>query len=68
MTETDVYNLSGKNIFDSVKGNVPEGSREVCDVFEDLMYVWNFKDSHLLVINWRSAQSKNTADTKHQVC
>lgn len=68
MTETDVYNLSGKSIFDSIKGNVPEGCREVCDVFEDLLYVWNYKESHLLVINWRSAQSTNTADAKHQVC
>lgn len=67
MTDTDTFNFAGLKIFDNVKGNLPEGAREICDVFEDLVFVWNFKDSNLLVANWRAAQVKDGKPTKYQV-
>lgn len=67
MTETDAFKLARLKMFDSIKGNLPEGAREICDVFEDLIFVWNFNESNLLVVNWRSAQTKEVANVKYQV-
>lgn len=67
MTDTDAFKLSGLSIFAKVKDNIAEDSREVCDVFEDLVFVWNHKEGNLMVTNWRSAQNKASKDVKHQV-
>ena len=67
MTDTDAFNFSTLKIFNSLKDNLTEGAREICDVFEDLCFLWNFKENNLYVTNWRAAQSKATKDVKHQV-
>lgn len=67
MTESDAFKFSRLKMFDSIKGNCPEGAREICDVFEDLLFVWSFSESNLLVVNWRSAQSNETKNAEHQV-
>jgi hypothetical protein len=67
MTETDAFKFANLKIFDSIKDNLPEGVREICDVFEDLVFVWDFKANCLLVANWRSAQAKDGKDVKFQV-
>lgn len=67
MTDTDAFKFNNFKIFDSVKDHLPDDAREICDVFEDLLFVWNFKECNLLVVNWRSAQSKNACDVKFQV-
>lgn len=67
MTETDAFKLARLKMFDLIKGNLPEGAREICDVFEDLLFVWNFNESNLLVVNWRSAQSKEVTSVNYQV-
>lgn len=67
MTDTDAFKFNNFKIFDSVKDNLPDDAREICDVFEDLLFVWNFKECNLLVVNWRAAQSKNSGDAKFQV-
>lgn len=67
MTDTDAFKLNNMKIFDVVKDCLPECAREICDVFEDLLFVWNYKDSNLLVVNWRAAQSKDVTMVKHQV-
>lgn len=66
MADTDVFNFANLRIFDSIKKNLPEGAREICDVFEDLVFVWNFKESNLLVANWRSAQARDIKATHFQ--
>lgn len=65
--DTDVFKFACLKIFDCVGGNLPEGAREICDVFEDLIFQWNFKESNLLVVNWRAAQSKDGKAVKYQV-
>ena len=65
MTDTDVFNFNSLKVFDSIKDNLIEGAREICDVFEDLLFVWN--RNNLQVVNWRSAQYKNVKDVKYQV-
>lgn len=67
MTDTDAFKLSNLSIFTKVKDNIAEDSREICDVFEDLLFVWNHKESNLMVTNWRSAQNKSSKGVKHQV-
>lgn len=67
MTDTDTLKFNSMKIFNSVKDNLPDGAREICDVFEDLLFVWNYKECNLLVVNWRSAQSKDAETVKHQV-
>lgn len=69
MTETDVFNFSKLKIFDNIKQNLPEEARHIVDVYEDLLFVWNFKENNLLVINWRQAQNKikNGNPVKYQV-
>lgn len=67
MTETDAFKFNNLKVFDSVKENLPDGAREISDVFEDLLFVWNFKENNLLVVNWRSAQSKDASSIKCQV-
>lgn len=67
MTDTDAFKFTNLKIFDSIKENLPEGARDVCDVFEDLVFVWNFKETNLFVVNWRAAQSKAVKDVKYQV-
>lgn len=65
MADTDVFNFNSYKIFDSIQDHLTEGAREICDVFEDLLFVWN--RNNLQVVNWRSAQSKNINDVKYQV-
>lgn len=67
MTDTDALSFSTLKIFDSVKDSLPDGAREICDVFEDLVFVWNFKENNLCLANWRSAQSKDVKSVKCQV-
>lgn len=61
--ETDVFNFNNWKVFDSVKDN--SSAREISDVYEDLVFVWN--RNNLQVVNWRSAQSKQGCDVKYQV-
>lgn len=65
MTDTDVFNFNSLKIFNSIKDNLTEDAREICDVFEDLLFVWN--RNNLQVVNWRSAQSKDVNEVKYQV-
>jgi hypothetical protein len=58
MTEIDVFKFSQLKVFDGVKGALPDESREVVDVYEDLLFVWSFKENNLQVVNWRAAQTK----------
>lgn len=67
MTDTDAFKLSGLSIFSKVKDIIAEESREICDVFEDLLFVWNHKEGNLMVTNWRSAQNKASKEVKFQV-
>lgn len=67
MTDTDAFKFTHFKIFDSIKECLPEGAREICDVYEDLVFVWNFKENNLFVVNWRTAQSKDVENLKHQV-
>lgn len=67
MTDTDALKFNSMKIFDAVKDDLPEGVLEICDVKEDLLFLWNYKDCNLLVVNWRSAQSKDAKTVKHQV-
>lgn len=67
MTETDAFKLARLEMFETIKDNLPEGSRDICDVHEDMLYLWNFKDANLVVINWRLAQSKEESNVTHQV-
>jgi hypothetical protein len=64
MTEIDVFNFSRLKIFDGIKSSLPDESREIVDVYEDLLFAWNFKENNLQVVNWRAAQTK---DPKIQV-
>jgi hypothetical protein len=57
MTEIDVFGFSKFKIFDSIKEHLPVESREIVDVFEDLLFVWNFKENVIQVVNWRNAQN-----------
>ncbi|KAG5681118.1 hypothetical protein PVAND_010578 [Polypedilum vanderplanki] len=58
MTEIDVFKFSQLKIFDGLKDNLPEESREIATVYEDLLFAWNFKENNLQVVNWRAAQNK----------
>ncbi|CRK99463.1 CLUMA_CG012569, isoform A [Clunio marinus] len=59
MTDIDVFKFSNMKIFESIQENLPDNAREICDVSEDLLFLWNYKESNLLVTNWRLAQSKS---------
>jgi hypothetical protein len=65
--DTDAFNFSNLKIFDSIKDTLPDGAREICDVFEDICFVWNFKENNLFVVNWRAAQAGDGNNVKHQV-
>lgn len=67
MTETDIFCFSKLKVFDSVKENLPDDAKEIMDVYEDLLFIWNFKSNNLRVINWRSAKNKEKDDVKYQV-
>lgn len=67
MTDTDALKFKSLTIFDSVKDYLPDGVREICDIKEDLLFVWNYSDCNLLVVNWRSAQSSDASTVKTQV-
>jgi len=68
MTDTDVFGFSSLKLFDSIKSDqLPDTAREICDVFEDLIFVWDYKESNLRVINWRATQSKDNKNVQHQV-
>lgn len=67
MTEIDAFNFSKLKVFENVKDNLPDDAREIADVYEDLLFVWNFKNNNLQVVNWRSAQNKDGKEVKHQV-
>lgn len=67
MAETDVFCLSKLKIFEGIKENTPKDSREIVDVYEDLLFLWNFKSNNLRVANWRSAQCKDRMEVKFQV-
>lgn len=66
--EIDVFKFSSLKVFDSIKENLPDEAREIADVHEDLLFVWNFKESNLQVVNFRAAQAiKNANNAKIQV-
>ena len=69
MLDIDFLKFSSLKVFDYVKDNLPDDAREIAEVYEDLLFVWNFKDSNIKVVNWRAAQtSSNTKkEIKHQV-
>lgn len=67
-TCTDSFNFASYKIFESIKDSLPEGTIvQIFDILDDLLFLWNFKDSNLLVLNWRAAQSKGGEVVKHQV-
>lgn len=67
-TCTDTFNFARYNIFESIKDSLPEGTIvQVFDILDDLLFLWNYKDSNLLVLNWRASQSKGSEVVKHQV-
>ncbi|CAO1403688.1 unnamed protein product [Diamesa serratosioi] len=66
-TCTDTFNFASYNIFESIKDSLPEGIIvQIFDVLDDLLFLWDFKDSTLLVLNWRAAQSKGGEVVRHQ--
>lgn len=67
MVEIDVFSFSKLKIFEGIKESLPDNSREIVDVYEDLLFIWNFKDNNLRVVNWRSVQSKERLEVKYQV-
>lgn len=69
MLDTDFLKFSSLKVFDCVKDNLPDNSREIAEVYEDLLFVWNFKNNNIKVVNWRATQtSSNTKkEIKHQV-
>ncbi|XP_070498591.1 nuclear pore complex protein Nup88 [Chironomus tepperi] len=69
MLDTDFLKFSSLKVFDSVNENLPDDAREITDVYEDLLYVWNFKNSNIKVVNWRAAQTSSNKgkEIKHQV-
>lgn len=65
-TETDVFGFGKLKALENIKDNLPDNAREIVDIYEDLFFIWNFKDSNLRVFNWRLAQNKNEKDVKFQ--
>lgn len=69
MLDIDFLKFSSLKVFDSVKDNLPDDARDITDVYEDLLFVWNFKNSNIRVVNWRAAQTSSNKgkEIKHQV-
>jgi len=69
MLDTDFLKFSSLKVFDHVKENLPDDAREIAEVYEDLLFVWNFKNSNIRVVNWRAAQTSSNKgkEIKHQV-
>lgn len=67
MAEIDAFRFSNLKIFEGIRESLPEDSREIVDVYEDLLFLWNFKNNNLRVVNWRSAQAKDKTEVKYQV-
>ncbi|CAG9806139.1 unnamed protein product [Chironomus riparius] len=69
MLDTDFLKFSSLKVFDCVKDNLPDDAREIAEVYEDLLFVWNFKNNNIKVVNWRATQtSSNTKkEIKHQL-
>lgn len=69
MLDIDSLKFSSLKVFDSVKDNLPDDARDITDVYEDLLFVWNFKNSNIKVVNWRAAQASSNKgkEIKHQV-
>lgn len=57
MAETDVFQFSKLKLFAGITENLPECASDIIDVYEDLLFAWNFKDCNLYVTNWRSTQA-----------
>lgn len=67
MKEVDAFNFANLKIFNDIKDNLQEGTSQICDVFEDLLFVWKSNDGNLSVVSWRAAQSKDVSAVKDQV-
>lgn len=67
MKEVDTFSFSSLNIFKDIKDNLQEGTSQICDVFEDLLFVWKSNEGNLSVVSWRAAQSKDVSAVKEQV-
>lgn len=65
--ETDYFKFSTLKVFESIKENLPDDAREIVDLYEDLLFVWNSKDSNIKVVNWRAALNKTPKEIKYQV-
>ncbi len=66
MAETDAFNFSKFKLFEEVK-SFPENARGVVDIYEDLLFAWDFKDDCLKVVNWRLSHEKEVNSIKIQV-
>lgn len=68
-TKTDTFDFNEQKLFQLIKKNLPVASptdtQNLLAVQDDLLCVWDSKNSCLLTLNWRAAKSK--ADHNYQV-
>lgn len=63
MIDTDFFKFSSLKAFEKINEKLPDDAREIVDVYEDLLFVWNHKNSNINVVNWRAAQSSSNLNT-----
>jgi nuclear pore complex protein Nup88 len=68
-TCTDTFNFSDHKLFQSIKDILPvekEITQDLLDCKDDILFVWNSKDSNLISLNWRAAKVKGFDVIKYQ--
>lgn len=64
-TRTDTFDFNEQKVFQKIKDNLPKNeTQNLLTVQDDLLCVWDSKNSSLLTLNWRAAKS---ADQNYQV-
>lgn len=67
---TDRLELSERKLFQIVREHLPSldpKTRNIIQCKEDILFVWNSKDSCLLTLNVKTSRNNHAAEPTHQV-
>jgi nuclear pore complex protein Nup88 len=69
-TCTDTFRFNDQKIFETVRACLPDEKSQTQNLIEcrdDLLFVWNAKNSSLLTLNWRTAKVQGEGKVGYQV-
>lgn len=68
MATTDYLQLNGQKILDEFRSGLPKFTKaqNVLTVKDDMLYMWDFQNSCIIVLNIKAARSKKNSDVPYQ--